>query len=114
MRSHPRLSRKIIPQGFTFTGFSAIIGKDICYEEERLGNAPHSELEFGESPAGRAHRESPPSSEPKAFLPVGFAGNARYSAYEWTQHTCVNLGGTASAFVPWMKANYFLEESDHV
>jgi hypothetical protein len=46
----------------------------------------------------------------ESMAQVGFAGSARYSEFEWTQYICVNLGGTASAFVPWMKANYFLEE----
>ena len=52
---------------FTSGKLAAIISKDICFEEECLGNAPQSEPKFGVSSAGRAHRESPPSSEPNIF-----------------------------------------------
>ena len=105
----------ILPaKAFTFRPFAAIIKKDMCIEEESLGNAPQSELEDGESPAGRAHRESPPSSEPNAFRPLGFAGRARYSVNERTHLPVRQFGWYRERLRPMDEGELFFGGEHHV
>lgn len=88
----------------------------MCIDEECLGNAPPSEPEYGASPDGSSRRESPLSSEPKESLILRRLrrGCPLQQLRVDAGFSCVNLGGTASAFVPWDGGEFYFGGIENV